>query len=258
MIGGLQKRRPAFPKRMVCGAILTMSLMLCAATYLTAGIGTRFLELSRSQAAVKSATEELKHLEQIADLSLRGALASPDPSFAARYQAAQPKLRATLVELQGALKASGAGSNTAAVEKADDPLLAAQQQALVLAQSGNVEAARQIVEGPRYGSLLSAYYSRISEIEDGADRFIGETDRQLQWLLRADIALTIFAFGMILLGWMAILKPAALWGQRLKHALEDSECLARQLEIREAELEALARARREPSPAAGFGRSTGC
>ena len=235
------QRSPAFPVRTIRAAIAGMVLMLCAATYLTSVIGSELKSVMRSQVKVLTAAEQLEHHGEILELSIRSVVTYGDAAAAARYRSVHPKLRASLDELRGAIRLKANQAAASRIDRADTELTAIQQQALALASHGNLTAARAMIEDPHYRRLLNIHYSGIHEIERRARAYVASTDEKLEWYLRADLLLTILGFGMIVLGWLAVLKPARRWGEQLDYAREDAECAARQLEMREAELQALNR-----------------
>jgi hypothetical protein len=98
--------------------------------------------------------------------------------------------------------------------------------------------ARQIVGGVTYQRSLTEFYREMKQIRKQAQLHSAQADAQLKFYLQADVVLTVAAFGLIVLGWLAVLGPVRKWGERLNNARDDLECFARELEQREIQLEA--------------------
>lgn len=207
---------PNFPVHTVRAAIAAMFVFLCAATYLTAKIGDELRDGMRSQIEVLTATERLEHYGNVLELSIRTVATYGDQQAAARYRAVQPQLRSTLAELREDIRLKENQRSAAGVTAADTALTLMEQEALEHASAGKLREAQQIINSPRYNELLNIYYDGIRSIENRAEAFVASTEAKLDWYLHADVALTLAGIGLIILGWVAILRPARLWGKLLK------------------------------------------
>lgn len=226
---------------MVRAAIVAMVLMLCVAMMLTVKMGSDLKDVMRSQAKVLTAAQELEHYGEVLEVSIRTVVTYGDQAAAERYRTVQPQIRTTLHKLREALRLKQNKLVAKRVDRADAELAAIQQQALALANHGRIDEARRLIEDPKYRRLLAVYYGGIRDIERRARAYVAATDDELEWYFRADLALTLLAFGLIVFGWVAVLRPARQWGEQLNFAREDAECAAKQLEIRETELQDLNR-----------------
>lgn len=230
-----------FPTRKVQAGIFLMLLLLCVATYLTVEIGFGIKRGTQGQGRVLIAAEQLERVGENLEVSARDAVASHDAAAASRNKLLQPRARNAINTLQELLQLPENRATAKQVERAEHELLAMQEQAIGLANLGHLDEARAILASKRYRQVLTIFKSGIHVIKARAKSYAQALDERLDWLLRLNLILTIAAFGLVITGWLCILRPARLWGERAKNSRDNALCLAEQLERRETELQELTR-----------------
>lgn len=228
-----------------------MFIMLCAVTYLTSRIGDELQDGMSSQIDVLTEAQRLEHYGTVLGLSVISVSRFGDRAAAERYEAVQPQLRKSISKLRRHLRLEENQATAARVDQVDLALVGMEKKAIALARLGRLQEAQSIVEGQTYKQLFNIYFASVETIEARAEAFVTRTEARLQWYLYANFALTVGSFGLIILGWMAIVRPARTWGAHLEDARSTAETARRQLEESQVELFALnsklfEQARRDP------------
>ncbi len=83
---------------------------------------------------------------------------------------------------------------------------------------------------------MNSYRQGLAGIEQRARKYVETTEDRLDWYLTAILALSFAAFGLVGLGWAALVQPARRWGGQLNGARKLAEEAARQLQDQQAEM----------------------
>jgi diguanylate cyclase (GGDEF)-like protein len=230
---------PAFPAKLVALGVALMVAFVAVSSLLTWRVGEQIRTVLASQVTVLTAAERVQHYGSILELSIKAVVATGDREAAARYKSVQPQLRRTLSELRGEIQLKPNKAAVARIDRADIMLTAMEHEALELASQGKLAEARDIVHSDRYAHLLNIYYEGVRGIEERAADFLSLTEKRVDRYLWGVLALSFASFGLLLVGWFTILRPARSWGAKLNEAHQQAADAVRQLEESRGELQAL-------------------
>jgi diguanylate cyclase (GGDEF)-like protein len=230
-----------FPIRPVRAAIAAMILCLVVSTSLTWRMGEQIREVMKSQIEVLTTAERVSHYGEVLELSIKAVVTTGDKAAAARYRNTQPRLREALAELRREIRLPENRLTARNVHRADLALVALEYEALELASKGRFAEARRVVYSPQYDNLLKVYFDGVQAIKRRAEKHVHDSERLFERYLWVIIGLSLAGFGIVLLGWFVLVRPARRWGEQLQQARRSAEEAARQLKENQAELEILNR-----------------
>lgn len=232
---------PKAPRRFPIGkfraGIATMVALILLSTLLSWRLGEHIRSDTTSQIEVATAAQRLEHHGTVLEMAIKAVAAHGDPEAAAKYRTVQPELRATLNQLRKDLDSPQDEISATQVDRADLALTAMEYQALELARAGRLEDAQRIVNSPRYDNLVAVYREGIQRIEDRAAAHVRGTQSDLELHLWINIALSAASLLLVLVGWVAFVRPARSWGDDLESARGEAELAAMQLREKQQELE---------------------
>lgn len=226
-----------FPVGKFRAGTATMVALILLSTLLTWRLGEHIRAGITSQIDVITAAQRLEHHGTVLEMAVRAAAANGDPEAAAKYRAVQPELRATLNELRRNLYSAQDEISASQADRADLALTAMEYQALELAGAGRLDRAQEIINSPSYDNLVAVYHRGIQRIEDSAAAHVRETQRDFDLHLWINVALSAASVLLVLVGWVAFVRPARSWGDELESARAEAEVAARQLRDKQQELE---------------------
>jgi diguanylate cyclase (GGDEF)-like protein len=230
---------PAFPAKLVAIGVALMIGFVAISSLLTWRASDQIRTVLDSQVSVLTAAERVQHYGSILELSIKAVVATGDVEAAARYKSVQPQLRRTLNRLRGEIQLKPNKAAVARIDRADLMLTGMEYEALELASQGDLGQARKIIHSARYEHLLDIYFEGLKGIEERAADYLIATERKVDNYLWGVLALSFASFGLLLVGWFTILRPARSWGAKLNEAHQQAADAVKQLEESRGELEAL-------------------
>lgn len=230
---------PAFPTRRVTLGVAAITALMAASSFLTWRVDEQIRTGMSSQISVLTAAERVEHYGSVLELSIKAVVATGDKEAAARYKTVQPQLRGTLTQLRNEIQLTSNKAAVAAVDRADLLLIAMEYEALELASTGNLAEARGLIHSPQYDHLLTIYFEGVKGIKNRADAYVRDTEKRLDWYLWAILALSLASFGLLLVGWLTVIRPTRIWGARLNQAHQQAADAVERLEESRGELQSL-------------------
>jgi diguanylate cyclase (GGDEF)-like protein len=226
-----------FPEKLVMTGIAAIALMLAVSSFLTWSVGRQIKTAVASQVDVVKAAERVGHYGTVLELSIKAVVATGDAEAAARYRAVQPELRQTLTNLRSELQLKEARSEAAQIDKSDLALTAMEYEALELVSRGQINDARSLIHSNKYDHLVGLYEEGVRGIEQRASTFVERSDGKIDKYLWATLALSLASFGVLLVLWFAVIRPARAWGKQLEEARAETELASKRLVATQTELQ---------------------
>ncbi len=225
-----------FPQKLASSGIAAIVLMLAISSFLTWSVGQQIRTAVASQVSVLTSAQRVGHYGTVLELSIKAVVATGDAEAAARYRAVQPQLRETMSELRSGLQ-FGDLKAAARVDSADLALTSMEYEALELVSRDKIDEARSLIHSKKYDHLVGIYGDGLRGIEERASSFVERTERKIDGYLRTTLALSVASFAVLLIVWLAVIRPARAWGMQLEEARSQTERASERLTAAQAELQ---------------------
>jgi PAS domain S-box-containing protein len=176
------------------------------------------VDAQRDRLAFETASGEVRRLDEVLTMSALMGVTSGDEAWRARYEANIAPLDAALAE---AVRAGGqsVADALAAVNAANQSLIALETRAFALAQAGDQDAARQMLEGPVYAFHKSAYSAGVAQALRIGGAEVEARIRSLQMRRLLGIVIGLLAtFGACFVWWRVLRE-----GMRSEDAMDAAE-----------------------------------
>ncbi len=164
----------------------------------------------------------ISQLDELLTMSARMAAASGDPAWVARYDEAEPRLDAAIVEAVALATPDVAAELARTTDEANRALVAMERHSFARLAEGDLAGARALLEDPEYARLKAVYASGVEAFGRGLYAFAAaraDDFNQHAWMAGAGLALCA-----------VLLVAAALTARgnaRLRAALARTEAVAR-------------------------------
>ena len=232
---------PEFPTRIIGIGLAIMIALLLTSTALTWRLGNQIRQAVDAEAEVLLAAEKVEHYGTVLELSIKAVVGHGDAAAAARYRAVQPRLRRLLEDLRVRVRDDQHEADVSAIDRSDQELIRMEYRALRLIADREPDAARRIVDSPRYRYLVGVYYRGVQAIEERAARYVETTRRQIDLFVWLIVGMSAGSLILVIMGWSVLIVPTRRWGERLDRARMGAERAARLLERKQSELQCLNR-----------------
>ena len=226
-----------FPEKLAAWGVAAIVVMLAVSSLLTWSVGQQITTAVASQVHVLTAAQRVSHYGTVLELSIKAVVANGDAEAAERYRSVQPQLRRALTDLRSELQLEEGKADAAQVDDADLALIAMEYEALELVSRDRLDEARSLIHSKRYDGLVEVYEAGLRGIERQATTFVERAGRNIHRFLWINLALSLASFGVILIVWLAVIRPVRTWGTQLEKARLQAELASEQLQAAQAELE---------------------
>jgi len=216
-----------------------MIILLLTSTYFTWRVGDEIRNSIDSQVKVLTNAQRLEHYGVILEMSIKAVVAHGDAGAAAEYRKVQPRLRSTMTDLRSQIHEEADEAEGARIDRADLALVAMEYEALDLVSRGEFDRARRIVNSKRYDYLVDIYVHGIRGIEKRAQHYVATVRAELNFYLWLIVGLSAASLMLVILGWFALIRPTRRWGDQLDRVKTMAEFSAKELTIKQDELETL-------------------
>lgn len=233
------EHRPAYPTRTITIGIAVMIVMLFVSTFMTWQVVNKIRDVTDSQIAVLTATEQVEHYGTVLELSIKSVVDHGDVAAAKRYRTLQPLLRTTLTNLRKRVRLGDNLRAAVEVDRADLALIRMEYAALDLVSKGEIKIARRIIRSERYESLVDVYLQGAQRIKARAAKYVAQTRAETNSNLSMIVGLSAAKLLLVVMGWFALVRPARRWGDHLDRARITAEYAAHHLQEKQCELEEL-------------------
>jgi len=226
-----------FPEKLAAWGVAAIVVMLAVSSLLTWSVGQQITTAVASQVHVLTAAQRVSHYGTVLELSIKAVVANGDAEAAERYRSVQPQLRRALTDLRSELQLEEGKADAAQVDDADLALIAMEYEALELVSRDRLDEARSLIHSKKYDDLVEVYEAGVRGIERRATTFVEREGRNIHRYLWINLALSLASFGVILIVWLAVIRPVRTWGTQLEKARLQTELASEQLQAAQAELE---------------------
>jgi signal transduction histidine kinase/DNA-binding response OmpR family regulator len=218
---------PRFPRRAVAvgGAImLFVAVMSVLSAWL---VGDRLRLIGRLEVPVVSAAQQLQFESGQVEASLRLAVATGETSDVSRYRQLEPRLRANMDRLQGAIVLPRNRATFGHVRLVESRMAKIEYRALALARAGHRGQARALLESPNYRKLGGDYRHGLALISSRAHRFVDSSRAEADGYITINLIASIGGLLLLALAGFVIVRPMGSWARQLTEAKKRAQVAAR-------------------------------
>jgi signal transduction histidine kinase/DNA-binding response OmpR family regulator len=212
-----------FPTRLAITGIMIMVLVALVSAFGTWQVGRKIGTITASQVNVITAAERLQRFGEVLASSTQLAVATGEGSHVERYRSTQPQLRQAMDQLRAVISLPENTRAAQQVDEADREATRIETAALDLVLAGRRLEAGQLLEGPEYKRWSELYFTELVAIEQRAQEFLSESQRDLRGILFADVLLSLSGLPLAILAWFFLVRPARKWGKELDEARHQAE-----------------------------------
>lgn len=231
-----------FPIRTFRIGALAMFALVALSALLTYLVEQNIRSAMREELEVTIATDELEDHGSTLGFAIRAAVTTGNPDAIAEYHASLPVLRRAMADLKRTITGPQSERIAMRVERADRWLVGEELRAIELVRRGRLREAQTIIDDTTYQETARSYFENLALIEQQADGYVRDVERQLELYLLALLGIACASVLLVAIAWQSFVRPAGRWGLELQSARARLE--ASLAELRQSQHE-LARKNRE-------------
>ncbi len=161
---------------------------------------------------------DILRLDEALTMSATMAATSGEPRWEERYRRLAPNLDAAIAEAKGLAPIERAFAAAAQADAANLKLMSLETSAFALVRTGNLRAARALLDGPEYQQYKKLYANGMAEFIDDNRAYLAERVRRERTSGRIAFGITIAAMAALILITLQVLRLKLVGPLRLMAA----------------------------------------